>query len=118
MHVDHARDEHGTTLVGFLWMIDEFREDNGATQFAPGSHLRAPDDRRVIVTGLPGTLVVYDGAVWHGYTKNRTSEPRRSLQGAFILRTMQQTPDQRARLRPETAARLDGRARDLLGVEM
>jgi ectoine hydroxylase-related dioxygenase (phytanoyl-CoA dioxygenase family) len=116
LHVDRPHDEQGTTLVGFLWMIDEFRRDNGATQFVPGSHRRAPDATRVVVTGPRGTLVVYDGAVWHGYTRNHSNAPRRSLQGAFILRDRQQ--DHPIRLLPETAARLDRRALDLLGVDV
>ena len=39
LHVDYERDSHGWTMVGFIFMIDEFRDNNGATRFVPGSHL-------------------------------------------------------------------------------
>jgi len=39
LDVDVERDAHGWTMVGFLFMVDEFRDDNGATRFVPGSHL-------------------------------------------------------------------------------
>jgi hypothetical protein len=39
LHVDFERDSHGWTMVGFIFMVDEFRNDNGATRFVPGSHL-------------------------------------------------------------------------------
>jgi hypothetical protein len=39
LHVDYERDGHGWTMIGFIFMLDEFRVDNGATRFLPGSHL-------------------------------------------------------------------------------
>ena len=39
VHVDFARDGlDGWPMVGFIVMVDEFRSDNGATRFLPGSH--------------------------------------------------------------------------------
>ncbi len=38
LHVDFERDLHGWTMVGFIFMVDEFRIDNGATRFLPASH--------------------------------------------------------------------------------
>ena len=51
LHVDVARDSVDWPLVGFILMIDDFRVDNGATRFVPGSHrwLRAPEDDDVDV---------------------------------------------------------------------
>ena len=33
LHVDFERDSHGWTMVGFIFTVDEFRNDNGATSF-------------------------------------------------------------------------------------
>jgi hypothetical protein len=46
LHVDFKRDADGWPMIGFIIMIDEFRSDNGATRFVPGSHMipHAPGD--------------------------------------------------------------------------
>ena len=38
LHVDVPRHSGDWPLLGFIVMIDEFRPDNGATRFIPGSH--------------------------------------------------------------------------------
>jgi ectoine hydroxylase-related dioxygenase (phytanoyl-CoA dioxygenase family) len=96
LHVDYARDEHGWTMVGFIFMVDAFRPENGATRFVPGSHLgvgvpeKLPRNRKddcpgqVLACGPAGSMIVYNGAVWHGHTVNRSGRLRRSIQGAFV----------------------------------
>jgi ectoine hydroxylase-related dioxygenase (phytanoyl-CoA dioxygenase family) len=111
LHVDLACDDDGPTLVGFIWMIDEFCDDNGATRFIPRGRRAA-----VRALGRRGSLVLYDGGVLHGYGDNRSRGPRRSLQGAWVRRSLPQAIDQRGRLRSDTVARLDARARYLLDV--
>src|SRR5882724_2638322 len=37
LHVDFSREADGWPMVGFIMMVDEFRIDNGATRFVPGS---------------------------------------------------------------------------------
>ena len=128
LHVDSRPDELGWTMVGFILMVDEFRGDNGATRFIPGSHrwptipgglgddLRADYDGQVLACGPAGSLIVYNGSVWHGHTANRSDEPRRSIQGAFIRRGAQSGVNLPARMRPETLARLGPLAKYLLAV--
>jgi ectoine hydroxylase-related dioxygenase (phytanoyl-CoA dioxygenase family) len=38
LHVDFEHDREGWTMIGFIFMVDEFRRDNGATRFIPESH--------------------------------------------------------------------------------
>ncbi len=38
LHVDVRRDSADWPLLSFILMVDEFRPDNGATRFVPGSH--------------------------------------------------------------------------------
>ena len=38
LHTDVRRDSTDWPLTGFILMIDEFRFENGATRFVPGSH--------------------------------------------------------------------------------
>lgn len=126
LHVDVRRDSADWPLLGFILMIDEFRPDNGATRFVPGSHrwpgfpedtisdLRADHDEQVLACGSAGSLLVFNGSAWHGHTENISSGPRRSLQGAFVPRDGRAATDFAARMQPETRARLGQFARYVL----
>lgn len=118
LHVDVRRDSADWPLLSFILMVDEFRPDNGATRFVPGSHrwASAPgdtisdlkDERReeVLACGMAGSLLVFNGSAWHGHSANTSSGPRRSLQGAFIPRDGRAWTDFAARMPGETRARL------------
>ena len=74
-------------LAGFILMVDGFTEENDATRFVPGSAGRssiADDSVAEYACGPAGSLVVFNGCVWHGHGANRTPHPRRSLQGGFV----------------------------------
>jgi ectoine hydroxylase-related dioxygenase (phytanoyl-CoA dioxygenase family) len=114
LHVDFQRDGDGWPMVGFIIMLDEFRRDNGSTRFVPGSHKwwTIPNDLmkdpsadhqgQLLACALAGSFMVYNGSVWHGHTANQTSEPRRSIQGAYIRRDAESRINLPARMRPET----------------
>jgi hypothetical protein len=127
LHVDVRRNADGWPLVGFIVMVDEFHAGNGPTRFVPGSHLWPcePDeskdtagtsDRAVLACGPAGSMIIFNGSVWHGHTANRTGWPRRSIQGAFIPREARAAIDQAARMRPETLQRIGGLAKYVLDV--
>jgi ectoine hydroxylase-related dioxygenase (phytanoyl-CoA dioxygenase family) len=121
LHVDLAPDGEGWTLVGFIFMVDEFRADNGATRFLPGSHRWSRDcaaEHSGVspACGPAGSLIVFNGSVWHGHGANVSDEARRSIQGAFIRREGQRPIDLSARMRPETLARISAHARLVLAV--
>jgi ectoine hydroxylase-related dioxygenase (phytanoyl-CoA dioxygenase family) len=125
LHVDFKRDMDGWPMIGFILMVDEFRSDNGATRFVPGSHKWAtiPDDLmnsapahyegQVVARGQAGSIVIYNGSVWHGHTANTSGKPRRSIQGAYIRRDARSLPP---RMRPETLARIGPLAEYLLAI--
>ncbi len=127
-HVDFARDEAGWTMLGFIFMVDEFRADNGATRFLPGSHhwravpselARAPAAEfkgQVQTCGPAGSMIIYNGSVWHGHAANTTESPRRSLQGAYIRREARSAIDLPGRMRADTLARISPLARFVLAV--
>ena len=64
--------------------------------------------------GPAGSIIIYNGSVWHGWTANRSAQPRRSIQGAFIRREAQSGVELHARMRPETLARIGPLAKYLL----
>jgi len=128
LHVDFRREVDGWPMVGFIMMVDEFRSDNGATRFVPGSHkwLTIPPDfpkdtsadyeGHTLACGPAGSVIVYNGSVWHGHTANRIGEPRRSIQGGYICRDAEPAVNQAARIRPETLGRIGHLAKYVLAV--
>ena len=119
LHVDFARDADGCPMVGFILMIDAFRRDNGATRFVPGSHRSSTppaDVRHVLACGPAGSIIVFNGSVWHGHSANESDTPRRSIQGAFIRRDAASMFDLPARMRAVTLARISPLAKYLLAV--
>ncbi|HSS51497.1 MAG TPA: phytanoyl-CoA dioxygenase family protein [Thermoanaerobaculia bacterium] len=116
LHVDFEREGDGWPMVGFILMVDEFRADNGATRFVPDSHKSANDDGQVLACGPAGSVILYNGSVWHGHAANLTGEPRRSIQGAYIRRDAVAAIDQAARIRPQTLDRIGSLAKYVLAV--
>ena len=129
LHVDVRRDSADWPLLGFILMLDDFRPENGATRFVPGSHrwlsapedtiseLRADYDPQVQACGPAGSLLIFNGSTWHDHSANRSDKPRRSLQGAFIPRDGNAGTDFAARLQPETRARLSPLAQYVLAIQ-
>lgn len=121
LHVDFASDAQGFPMLGFIYMIDAFRADNGATRFVRGSQA-APSApvggvEAVPACGPAGSLILFNGSAWHGHGANETGQPRRSLQGAFIRRGEKSGGNLPARMLPRTLERIGPLARYLLDVE-
>jgi hypothetical protein len=128
LHVDFRADADGWPMVGFIFMVDDFRRDNGATRFVPGSHKWATipvevmeetaseHECQVTACGAAGSIILYNGSVWHGHTANGSDAPRRSIQGAFIRRVAESGLVWAARILPQTRARISPLAKYLLVV--
>lgn len=127
-HVDVKRGSADWPLLGFIFMVDAFTPDNGATRFVPGTHrwrktpedsmadLRADYDGQELACAPAASLLIFNGSTWHGHSANRTDRPRRSLQGAFIPTTGTAATDFAARMRPDTRRRLGPTAQAILGL--
>lgn len=128
LHVDVQREADGWPLVGFILMVDEFHAENGATRFVPGSHwlslepgelmkgATAACAEQVPAWGPAGSIIIFNGSVWHGHTANRSAGRRRSIQGAFIPRGARPAIDQASRILPETLQRIGDLAKYVLDV--
>jgi ectoine hydroxylase-related dioxygenase (phytanoyl-CoA dioxygenase family) len=79
-------------VVSALFMIDDFSAENGATRVVPGSHLftraipkklaqpRAHHPEETIITGTRGSVLVFNGHLWHSGRTNHSRGPRRAAQ--------------------------------------
>jgi hypothetical protein len=128
LHVDLARNSADAPMVGFILMIDSFTSENGATRFVPSSQHwpDVPSDRlhdaraffpgEIAACGEAGSVIIFNGAIWHGHSANNTREQRRSIQGYFVRRDAQSGIDFSTRMSPETLGRLSPFARYLLSL--
>jgi ectoine hydroxylase-related dioxygenase (phytanoyl-CoA dioxygenase family) len=98
LHADWPPREPGRPFetVSALWMLDDFTRENGATRVVPGSHRlpqpppksfaapdrRHPDERQAL--GRAGSLLVFNGHLWHSGTQNRTRARRRAIQVQLV----------------------------------
>jgi ectoine hydroxylase-related dioxygenase (phytanoyl-CoA dioxygenase family) len=129
LHVDVRPDQDAWPLLGFIVMVDDFHEHNGATRFVPGSHHaeavgsaregnQRPDaENQVLACADAGSVIVYFGSTWHGYSANRSAKARRSLQGAYIPRSGQAAVEWACRVKPDVLGRLSPTARYVLCVD-
>jgi ectoine hydroxylase-related dioxygenase (phytanoyl-CoA dioxygenase family) len=129
LHVDLARRSEDAPMFGFILTVDPFKRENGATRFVPGSHEwpDVPTDRlsnpraehpgEILACADPGTMIVFNAAVWHGHTANVTQKPRRSIQGYFVRRNAKQGFCFRSRLPEEVQARMSSLARYVLALD-
>ena len=125
LHVDFARDSVGWPMVGFILMVDDFRTDNGATRFLPGSHHstespvvagQTPAHEYELACGPAGSMILFNGSIWHGHGPHCAPEPRRSIQGAYIRRDAVSGANLPAHMTPETLARISPLAKYLLAL--
>ena len=79
IRVSRPRPTHG---VSTIWALDDFTEENGATEVIPGSHLwgderpEQMDVDPVKITMPAGSVVVFSGLLWHRGGANKSDSPR------------------------------------------
>jgi len=98
LHIDwyQRRGSEPFSIVTTIWLLDDFTERNGATRLVPGSHLvptplpksmQEPENRhprQKIITALQGSVLVFNGHLYHSGTRNESNHPRRVLQCQFL----------------------------------
>jgi ectoine hydroxylase-related dioxygenase (phytanoyl-CoA dioxygenase family) len=113
---------HVSIICNTMWALTDFTADNGATRLVPGSH-RA--DRSPLPFGEPveaiaaemvaGSVLVFDGSIWHGGGANRTSEYRLGLAMNYCAGWLRQQENQQLGIPLEIARGFSPRLRKLVG---
>jgi ectoine hydroxylase-related dioxygenase (phytanoyl-CoA dioxygenase family) len=84
-------------VANIAWMLDDFTDANGATRLVPKSHLNQAATPRssmrlaeapanmptqadtIAAEGAAGSILCFDGRLWHGTGANTTDRPRHAL---------------------------------------
>ena len=89
-------------VANSVWFLDDFTVKNGATRCIPASHHRLtekplsnmiyPDS--IQISGKKGSVLIVNGAVWHGSSANHTNQDRIGLLGFFCRSMMKPQQNQ------------------------
>ncbi len=126
LHADWTARSKGEPfrIVTAIWLLDDFTGENGATRVVPGTHQlltqppksfadpasRHPDQR--IIVAKAGSVLVFNGHLWHSGTANKSIRSRRVLQCSFVGRDEVRF----TRIKVDAPERLSPVARYILGV--
>jgi ectoine hydroxylase-related dioxygenase (phytanoyl-CoA dioxygenase family) len=110
--------------VSTIWAIEDFTAENGATELIPGSHLwgdETPHDdaRGAIRAIMPrGSVVVFDGALWHRGGLNTSSVTRLAISPQYCQPWLRPQESQLLIAPPEIARGCSARGRAMLGYSI
>lgn len=113
---------HPTLVCNTMWAITDFTAENGATRILPGTH-RADGNPELgkaydgwVAAEMPkGSVLVFDGSVWHGGGENRTRERRLGIAMNYCAGWMRQQENQQLGIPREIAKGFSPRLRKLVG---
>jgi ectoine hydroxylase-related dioxygenase (phytanoyl-CoA dioxygenase family) len=113
---------HVSIICNSMWALTDFTVENGATRVVPGSHRfdRSPqpfgEPQPTVSAEMPaGSVLVFDGSIWHGGGANRTGERRLGLAMNYCAGWMRQQENQQLGIPLEIARTFSPRLRTLAG---
>tara|TARA_R110002072_G_scaffold46082_8_gene127939 strand:- start:2173 stop:2973 length:801 start_codon:yes stop_codon:yes gene_type:complete len=126
-HADHASlpysDRTLTNGISVIWALDDFTENNGATEIVPGSHLWTdiqPSDssERIQVIMPAGSAVVFHGSLYHRGGPNRSNTSRLAITPQYCQPWLRQLENMVLAVPPEKASQFSDRIQELLGFSI
>jgi ectoine hydroxylase-related dioxygenase (phytanoyl-CoA dioxygenase family) len=104
-----------------IWALTDFTSTNGATRVVPGSHRRERrpekgEQEAYVEAEMPaGSVLVYDGALWHGGGVNATDARRVGIVVNHCAGFLRQEENQLLAVPREMAAAYPRRLQQMLG---
>lgn len=125
----HADDQHIPLprphipiVCNTMWAITDFTKENGATRFVPGSHKSTEfpppfgDIDGAIAAEMPqGSVLVYNGSLWHGGGANKTRDRRVGVAMNYCAGWIRQQENQLLGIPLDVARGFSPRLRKLCG---
>lgn len=111
---------HAPIVCNSMWALTDFTAANGATRLVPGSHLLDNPEYggayETIAAEMPrGSVLIWDGALWHGGGANTTSERRLGVAMNYCAGFIRQQENQQLGVAPETVRGFSPRLQELVG---
>jgi ectoine hydroxylase-related dioxygenase (phytanoyl-CoA dioxygenase family) len=113
---------HVSIICNTMWALTDFTVENGATRVVPGSHKadRSPQPfgepaEEVAAVMKAGSVLVFDGSIWHGGGANTTNGRRIGLAMNYCAGWIRQQENQVLGIPLELARQFSPRLRKLAG---
>ena len=106
--------------VSTIWALDDFTEENGATEIIPGSHLWGEDEqpcanKAVTVTMPAGSVLVFAGNLFHRGGANRSQAARLALTVQYCMPWLRQIENMSLAVPAAAAKQYSKRVQEMLG---
>jgi len=117
-------DRSGPHGISAIWALDDFTEENGATELIPRSHLwqgeqPREDDERAIKAIMPaGSVLLFSGSLYHRGGANHGQENRLAITPQYCQPWLRQLENMVLVVPPKMAAKYSERIQALLGYSV
>ena len=111
---------HRAIVCNSMWALTDFTDANGATRLVPGSHKKPNPTYGGEYETIPaemakGSVLIWDGALWHGGGANRTDTRRTGIAMNYCAGFIRQQENQQLGLSPELVKTFEPRLQELVG---
>jgi len=111
---------HQPVVVNAMWAVTAFTKENGATRLVPGSHrsVEPPESGCVFAEMEPGSVLVWDGSVFHGGGANSSAGERVGVTINYNASWLRQQENQYLSIPREMLVQMPDELKRLLGYDL
>jgi hypothetical protein len=113
------------TNIIALWMIDDFKVENGATRIVPNSHTKPffPENGKtyseeISITAPAGSVLLYNGSLWHGGGPKQSDEDRWACIFSYARWYLKPSFDFNRNMPKDIYDKISDECRELLGYKV